>query len=59
MQEVRQRRQRGRSGDRLSGGVGRRRSDLVSDDEGKRTQNIGFGVRMPRTCTRRKGVAFP
>lgn len=59
MQEVGQRRQRGRSGDRLSGGMGGRCSDLVSNDKGKRTQNIGLGVRMPRTCTRRKGVAFP
>jgi hypothetical protein len=39
--------------------VGGRRSDLVSDDEGKRTQNVGLGIRMPRTCTYRKGVAFP
>ena len=59
MQEVGQRRQRGRSGDRLSGGVGGRCSDLISDDQGKRAQNIGLGVWIPRTCTPRTGVAFP
>jgi hypothetical protein len=59
IQEVGQRRQRGRSGERLSSGLGGRCGDLVSDHQGKCAQNIGLSVQGSRVCALRKPSAFP
>jgi hypothetical protein len=59
IQKVGERRQRGRSGDRLSSGLAGRCSDLVSDHEGKCAQNIGLSIQGSRVCALRKPLAFP